>query len=594
MKTTKIKVKLTEEQAAKFDSYCRELTWLWNQVLKTTLHNYCLDWYKWADKQSTKKNSDWGKFDFEGITRCPVRLGSSPYIGVSCQIAYGGNYFKRDDSVNIPYKNKKGEIVHKKGYKLVKGDKPYTLLELKEHSYPVVPSGKFEGRELKKPQDFDVLAILSELYPDKMNLASDRCSDYVGGLIKKFEASWKAFLDSKNINAKKPKFRKLEENPVRSLINAQKPPRVSELYGTVTVAGLGDLTIDDKSAFRRLNLTESDMRTYSIHKYPSGYYVCVTSAHSQHKLLKPLESKLNAAKKESGVESQQYLDIKRQIQTVDVAIKSANYSQNKGLSVGIDPGVSAVIATDHGALVRPNLSRERISVHIESLQSKLDSLREQNDRAWKLAGNTGKRPESKNEIKLRQKIARVHEKGSNSSKAFNHKLSTRIARTYDHVAWEDTKLLNLMKQTEAKASDEGVGYEHNGASAKRGLNWILRQRCLGDLKAQTKQKVETRGNCFYEPPANHSSQKCHNCGYKGDRPSQHEFICSNPECELHGKVQQADVNAALNHKKNAGLEVASKPKYNTPKLVRTKAVRFRSSKAKASNLKGLVSSVVIV
>jgi putative transposase len=236
------------------------------------------------------------------------------------------------------------------------------------------------------------------------------------------------------------------------------------------------------------------------------------------------------------------------------------------------------VSTDHGALFLPNLSRERVSIHIEELQSKLDNAESINDKKWKEAGNKTPRPRTNTEIKLQDKIRRLHERGSNSSNAFNHKLSTRLSRTYEHIAWENTQIKNLLKQVEPKSLPEGTGYAHNGASAKRGLNWIMRQRCLGDLEKKTKLKVENRGGSFQQPPANYTSQTCHQCGQKGERLSQHEFICKNSECRLFNVPQQADTNAARNHKQNAGFELG-KVKYNSVRLTYEKPQRFKKKRA---------------
>ena len=46
----------------------------------------------------------------------------------------------------------------------------------------------------------------------------------------------------------------------------------------------------------------------------------------------------------------------------------------------------------------------------------------------------------------------------------------------------------------------------------------------------------------------YTSQTCHCCGNleKGQRVSQAEFICKNPDCREYNKVQNADFNAARN------------------------------------------------
>lgn len=618
MKTIKIKIQPTADQVSTFDNLLRESEWLWNKVLSNQLHNHCVTWYDWASKlqanleklqdafnnlkpekqelvqkyytlntdkprlnESDRKLvekfslwSRWNKFDLAGIIPTPVRIGNSAYEGVSCQIATGGNYWKRDDNFVIQVKVK-GETKHIKGTKLVNGDKPWTRIKIEPHSYRTFPSGKFAGRELTTAKSFDNMTGLNSIRSAENLPDLTIASDYVGGLLEFFEQSWKAFLDVKRIDSRKPKF-KNPDTPITTVSNNQKAPnRVSPDKNTISVTNLGELKVVDKNWLYRLNLSSSVVRTYMITKSPSGYYINLVVAHPLQEDKAKLTKKLPKIKKEFGEESQEYLEIKQQLENLESKIQFAQRKNTRAYHVtGIDPGVNAVIATDHGALFMPNLQRERVSIHIEKRQSKLNKIKDINDEKWKLAGNKGTRPKTKNEVKLQSEISRLHELGSNSSNAFNHKLSTRLSRTYKIVCWEDTALNNLKKQAKPESLPEGVGYAHNGASAKRGLNWILTQRCLGDLKAKTKSKVEANGGDFKDSIPNYSSQKCHACGTKGERISQHEFMCKNPECSEFNKVQQADVNAAMNHRQNAGFDVGI-VKYGTVKLQYHKAKRFK-------------------
>jgi transposase len=619
MKTIKIKVKLLAEQAQSCDRYLEELTWLWNQVLANQLHNHCITWYNWAGKLSAdlakatekleklkpeqqqlvrnyyrskdkpklnKKEQElvakfdifsrWLPFDLENIIPVPLRVGNSGYEGLSCQIATGGSYWKRDDNFNIPIKTKKG-IIHVKGSKLVKGDYPWKRIQIMPHQYKTFPSGKFEGRELIDLMKFDNLNGLNGLRAMQNLPDLSVSSHYVGGLLEFFKQSWLAFLDPKRINSRKPKFKK-DADKISTLFNKQCPPNKIDIKNnSVEVTGFGNLIVTDRSWGERLNLDSSLPRTYMLTKKASGYYINIVLAHPLQEEKAVLTKKLPKVKKELGEDSQEYEDIKSKIKFIEQQIKDSLTVVGKNLSVGIDPGVQAIVATDHGALFLPNLSRERVSIHIEELQSRLDNLELINDKKWKDSGSKGARPKTKNEIKIQDKITRLHERGANSSNAFNHKMSTRLSRTYEHIAWEDTQLTNLLKQTEAKALPEGVGYAHNGASAKRGLNWIMRQRCLGDLKAKTKQKVEARGGSFHEPPANYSSQLCHCCHQKGERLSQYEFVCKNLECELLNTSQQADTNAARNHKHNSNFELGE-VKYHNTRLFYQKPKRFKKKR----------------
>ncbi|MGI0494308.1 hypothetical protein ACN4EG_21180 [Alkalinema pantanalense CENA528] len=65
-------------------------------------------------------------------------------------------------------------------------------------------------------------------------------------------------------------------------------------------------------------------------------------------------------KKQYGEESLQYLEEKQKLEEIEATIwqDSRRRKHETSVSVGIDPGVVSVIATDHGALFRPNLSRD--------------------------------------------------------------------------------------------------------------------------------------------------------------------------------------------------------------------------------------------
>lgn len=619
MKTTKVKINLSESQIQIFDNLLKESEWLWNKVLANQLHSHCIIWYDWAtklqitlqkldtdfdklkpekqqlikdyyklnspDKPRLNENdrklvekfslwSRWNNFDLTGIIPTPVRIGNSAYEGISCQIATGGNRWKLDETKVIQIKVK-GEIKNIKGTKLVKGDRPWTRIKIEPHTYRTFPSGKFEGRELMTAKSFDNMSGLNSIRAWENLPDLTIASDYAGGLLEFFEQSWKAFLNVKRVDSRKPKF-KNADTPIITLSNNQKAPnKINVDRGTISVTNLGELLVIDKNWLERLNLDNCVVRTYMINKKPSGYYINLVVAHPLQEDKAKLTKKLPKIKKEFGEESTEYLEAKQQIVALESKISFAQQNAPRARhTVGIDPGVNTVIATDHGALFMPNLSRERVSIHTERLQSGLNKIKDINDEKWKLAGNKGTRPKTKNEITLQAKISRLHEQGSNSSNAFNHKLSTRLSRTYKIVCWEDTQLTNLRKQAKPESLPEGVGYAHNGASAKRGLNWILTQRCLGDLKAKTENKVKANDGQFKDSIPNYSSQKCHTCGVKGERISQHEFMCKNSECVEFNVVQQADVNAAQNHRQNAGFDVGV-VKYGTVRLQYHKPKRFK-------------------
>lgn len=617
MKTICIKVKLTPEQETEFHSAIKELEWVWNYALRIYLHNHCLKWYEWAANTKVKvdkaladieklpvqqkefvKNYLWGNpnlrptkltpaqaklvnpdlkknhlailylwesFDLEDIKKVPLRFSErSAYTAASCTIAEGGAFWVTEI---VEQKNPSGEPEKVRRSKLVNGKKPYTPLPVIEHKYPLAPSGTFKDRELIDWTDLIVKAVLTagrqaEGLPD-LNLHSN----YINGLVSQngsLQKAWSAYLDTSRKQSKRPKF-KNEEYKLNTLLNLYSPDLADKDSGEnwIEVKQLGKLEVIDKSWRKRLG--EDSIRSHCITKKRSGYYVHITTEHVLHADKTVLSKQLAKAKKEKGIESTEYLELSVQIAELDIKIKdSKTKHRKKELVVGIDPGCQAVIATDHGALFTPNLSRERITIHLEKLQSKLKHAQEINDKLWEQQNSSKlenlkpgeqlnletKRPKTKNELKLEYKIARLHERGASSSRHFNHKLSTRIARNYTHVSWEDTKIANLLKQSKPKPDMAGVGYLPNGAAAKRGLNWVMKQRCLGDLKERTKQKVLEYGGVWHDSAPKYTSQTCHCCGYQ--EPLQRDgsnFTCKNESCEMYGIPQNADVNAARNHKK---------------------------------------------
>lgn len=216
MKTVKIKFKLTSEQIIKYDQFLEELTRLWNKLLANQLDNHCLTWYKWADKKSkeisealgvkieqekinnstnSSKNkrkkskldinivNELSPFDLTGIIKCPLQFGNSAFIGAACKIATGDNYWKKDESIKIPYKNSQGQIVYKHSYKLVKGNKPYTPIKLEVHNYRSVITDKSEERELKQLSVFDYIGLLNNIKKSENLPKLSINRNFVSGII---------------------------------------------------------------------------------------------------------------------------------------------------------------------------------------------------------------------------------------------------------------------------------------------------------------------------------------------------------------------------------------------------------------------------
>ena len=176
---------------------------------------------------------------------------------------------------------------------------------------------------------------------------------------------------------------------------------------------------------------------------------------------------------------------------------------------GIDLGVKDFIILSNGEKVEnPKYLKNSIE--------KLKKLQKQQSRKTK---------GSRNWIKNRIKIARLHEKIANQRMDFINKLSTRIIREYDIICIEDLKVENMLKN-------------HNLAQSISDVSWSKFTTQL-EYKAEWYGKVIKKVDTFYA-----SSQTCHCCGYKNEGTKDlkvREWKC--PKCHAE---HDRDINASIN------------------------------------------------
>jgi putative transposase len=342
--------------------------------------------------------------------------------------------------------------------------------------------------EIENPARYVSKIQTNAANPDKLWLHAI-CSRFRNGVIDSLKKAWKVYLDPKH-PARRPKY-KGKRDKLRSLSNLNaggKDPTVSfERIGDsanayVRFPILGRIRV--KGLFDRLEegIAHGACR---IVCEPSGYYlqVCVPSDPAK---LKPSDR-----------------------------------------AVGIDPGVKALITQDNGKQVKPAQLLKKQSKRLRRLQRK--ASRQQK------GSNSQKR--------TYQQLAQTHEKIRRSRNAFNHKVSTDLVREYGAIAFEDTRLQNMVRAPKAKMNEDG-SFAQNGASRKAGLNRSLLDAAIGDLRAKIETKAKAADREFVRTAAPYSSLTCNCCGAidKASRKSQSEF-----KCVACGHAENADVNAAQNH-----------------------------------------------
>ncbi len=179
-----------------------------------------------------------------------------------------------------------------------------------------------------------------------------------------------------------------------------------------------------------------------------------------------------------------------------------------GKSIGIDMGITDFIVTSDGEKVKnPNFNR--------NLKQKLSKAQKHLSRKTK-GSNRYKRQ--------RKKVARIHEKITNSRKDFQHKLSHRLVSDYDMISLESLAVKNMMK-------NHKLSYSIGDSSWSSFVSML-------EYKAQWYGKKVIKIDRFYP-----SSKTCSSCDYIIDKLplSVRKWQC--PKCGSH---HQRDVNAAKN------------------------------------------------
>ena len=205
---------------------------------------------------------------------------------------------------------------------------------------------------------------------------------------------------------------------------------------------------------------------------------------------------------------------------VSILVETEHTSmESTGCMVGIDLGIKDLLITSDGK----KYDNQKL---IKKYEDKL--AKEQRKLAHKQKG-------SSNWNKQRIKVAKIHEKISNTRKDYLHKISHELVNENQVIVSEDLAVKNMVKN-------------HNLAKSISDCGWYELTRQL-DYKSDWNNRNYIKIGRFTK-----SSQPCSVCGYINIETkdlSVREWTC--PQC---GTVHDRDVNAAINIL-NEGLRMLS-------------------------------------
>ena len=183
--------------------------------------------------------------------------------------------------------------------------------------------------------------------------------------------------------------------------------------------------------------------------------------------------------------------------------------KKSGKSVGVDLGLKDLFVTSEGEIFKNNRYTKKYECRLTKAQRHLSR---------KVKGSKGFENQ-------RLKVARLHEKISNSRADYLHKCSISLVRRYDIICIEDLNVKGIVKN-------------HRLAKSVTDASWGTFVNML-TYKAEWNDKKIVKIDRFFP-----SSQTCSVCGYVNKETkdlSVREWEC--PVCHAH---HDRDVNAAIN------------------------------------------------
>ena len=179
--------------------------------------------------------------------------------------------------------------------------------------------------------------------------------------------------------------------------------------------------------------------------------------------------------------------------------------------VGIDLGIKDLVITSDGI----KYSNEKVLMKYEKRLKKIQKELSRREKG------------SKNYLKTKEKIARVHAKIKNYRKHYLNEIANEIVNEHDIIVTESLLVKDMFKDK------------------KKAFNKSLSDACVSTVRSLIEWKCKIKGKIYYKINTYYpSSQICSHCGYKNSKLkdlSIREYVCS--KCGVHN---DRDINASLN------------------------------------------------
>jgi putative transposase len=180
--------------------------------------------------------------------------------------------------------------------------------------------------------------------------------------------------------------------------------------------------------------------------------------------------------------------------------------EHHGDAVGIDMGISRFAALSDGSHIEPLNSFKRHEHALARAQRRMSR----------------KQKFSKNWVKAKARVQKIHHRIANVRNDFLHKASTTISKSHALVVMEDLQVDHMSKSAAGTTDAPG-----RNVRAKSGLNKAILDQGWGEFRRQIHYKTAWNGGFLVLVPPHHTSQECPCCHLisPDNRKTQAQFLC---------------------------------------------------------------------
>lgn len=506
-RTIEFKAELTLEQQFKVDLWLEQLRAVWNRGLGELIK---FDKVHWRDKQS----KSW-------VARCYLPWVYRKYddvIAPACQILNEQSYWYQKQSPRVKIKSRvegKNEYGWENGigYSCPIGEDYQECSIDGTSEYSLNKVGKTENIEALLNK---VVAYQEESYQRTCEAVAYK---YRQNCLKQLAKSWEEYVKSRSkqntFNRGIPKF-KNHRFPIKSigLNNGQtkgvRPIRVTSSNEISGVPKLGIVKV--KGLYKRWG--NLPIKEFRIVKKLKGYYVQLMSD-------VPTVLKRNSVEKGCGIDPNvvnsitldngKRYDNYRYLRASEKHLKRLQQKLANKLSHRLilylnNPTTNASELTDICKVIGLDTAQKLLTAKCKCDNDILEII------SASTLNKIKYHVTSKNEQKLKNKIAKKHALIAAKRKANDDKITTYITRTYSHIALEDTTTNKMVKRLKAVEREGSNGYEQSGQKNKSQLNKAILDSSIGRKKELFQRKAKENERKIIKVNSVNSTLKCPVCG----------------------------------------------------------------------------------